>query len=306
MHENVSIEKYGRGNGRVFVTEANLPLDVLDPQEVVRELATAGFLLFRGFDTGVTPFNDFVSRLSSLVISDPAREFEGHAAQMVDAGTAAVGLHLENGNSPFMPDLTWFYCQLAAEQGSQTTVCDGYEVWDRLSEDAKLAFAAQDIVYSRTVLEQAWRTMAHHLLGGTKSYDEVTLDDMQGFLQNAEATTVTANDDGSVHYAHRTQAARRPTRFGSRPAWANSIFGPSFNYEKPVITFADGSEIGADLLAEAELVTDEVTENLEWQHGDVALIDNTRVMHGRREIVDANRKIFNAQSYVDQKYIDGI
>jgi len=64
MHENVSIEKYGRGTGRVLVTGADLPLDVLDPQEVVRELATAGFLVFRGFDTGVTAFNAFVDKLS--------------------------------------------------------------------------------------------------------------------------------------------------------------------------------------------------------------------------------------------------
>lgn len=240
------------------------------------------------------------------MISDPAREFEGNAAQMVDAGTAAVGLHLENGNSPFMPDLTWFFCQLAPAEGSQTTVCDGYEVWDRLSEDAKLAFAAREIVYARTVGEQAWRTMAAHLLGGAKSRDEVTLADLEAFLQDKDRTTITANPDGSVHYAHSTQAARRPTLFGSRPAWANSIFGPSFDYEKPVITFADGSEIGADLLAEAELITDEVTENLEWQHGDVAMIDNTRVMHGSREIVDANRKIFNAQSYLDSGYLAGV
>lgn len=306
MHENVSIEKYGRGNGRVFVTEAGLPLDVLDPQEVVRELATAGFLLFRGFDTGVDAFNGFVDKHSRLVISDPARSFEGNAAQMVDAGTAAVGLHLENGNSPFMPDLTWFLCTLAPSNGSQTTVCDGYEVWDRLSEDAKLAFAAQEIIYSRTVVEAAWRTMAAHLLGGKKSFDEVTLDDLEAFLQDKDRTVIRLNDDGSVHYAHRTQAARRPTLFGTRPAWANSIFGPSFNYEKPVITFADGSAIGADLLAEAELVTDEVTENLEWVDGDVALIDNTRVMHGRREIIDANRKIFNAQSYVDTGLVEGV
>lgn len=55
MHENVSIEKYGRGNGRVFVTDAGLPLDVLDPQEVVRELATAGFCCSVGSTPASTP-----------------------------------------------------------------------------------------------------------------------------------------------------------------------------------------------------------------------------------------------------------
>ena len=31
--------------------------------------------------------------------------------------------------------------------------------------------------------------------------------------------------------------------------------------------------------------------------GDIVLIDNTRVMHGRRAITDPERTILNAQSY---------
>lgn len=42
-----------------------------------------------------------------------------------------------------------------------------------------------------------------------------------------------------------------------------------------------------------------VTENLDWQHGDAAVIDNTRVMHGRRAITDPDRTIYNALSYIE-------
>src|SRR5262245_30814355 len=132
MKDTVTVTRYGAGSGRTLLAGRGDSLDEVAPREVFALLREAGFLLFRGFDADVEAFNAFVKKLSSRIISDPAREFFGEAAQKVDAGLAEVGLHLENGNSPFMPDLTWFYCQRAASTGSQTTVCDGYRVWDAL------------------------------------------------------------------------------------------------------------------------------------------------------------------------------
>ncbi|MGR3520867.1 MAG: TauD/TfdA family dioxygenase [Roseovarius sp.] len=34
------------------------------------------------------------------------------------------------------------------------------------------------------------------------------------------------------------------------------------------------------------------TVEINWQDGDIAVIDNTRVMHGRRAIKDADRQLF--------------
>lgn len=54
-----------------------------------------------------------------------------------------------------------------------------------------------------------------------------------------------------------------------------------------------------------ENLTDELTENIEWQDGDVVLVDNTRAMHGRRSITDTRRTIYNAQSYLRRDLIEG-
>lgn len=64
------------------------------------------------------------------------------------------------------------------------------------------------------------------------------------------------------------------------------------------MSFTDGGELDSDILAQTKEVTDAVTEDISWQDGDIVLIDNTRVMHGRRQIVDSRRSIFNAQSFV--------
>jgi alpha-ketoglutarate-dependent taurine dioxygenase len=303
VKDTVTVAAYGSGKGRVVESRAGDTLDALDPREVYRLLAEAGFLLFRGFTTDMNGFNTFVKNASSRIVSDPAREFYGEAAQKVDAGLDGVGLHLENGNSPFMPDLTWFFCQKAASTGSQTTVCDGYRVWDELPVPVRDAFAGQDIVYSRNVPERLWKGLVDHLLGGAKSYDEITVEDANALVTEPDRTVLRPNPDGSIYYAYRTPAVRRPTLFGERPAWANSIFGPSNNYEKPEIRFADGSPLGDELLTAAERVSDSVTEDIDWQDGDAVVIDNTRVMHGRRPIEDPARTIFNAQSYAEPTYL---
>ncbi|WP_441245312.1 AMP-binding protein [Kitasatospora sp. McL0602] len=292
-------EPYGKGAGRLLRPGAEgQTLADLDPAHVVGLLAEAGFLLLRGFAPSLEEFSAFVKAHSERVTLDPARSFHGgDVAQKVDAGVQALGLHIENGNSPFVPDLTWFLCEKAAAIGSQTTVCDGYRVWDRVADRARAAFTGQDVMYSRRVEEDKWKTFVLHQLGGAKPLAEITLADFLALITDQDSTTVEPAADGSVTYAYRAPAART-TLFGERLSWANSIFGPSYNYEPPRITFADGSEIPAELLTELAKLAEEETEDLAWQDGDVALIDNTRVMHGRRAITDPDRTIYNAQSYL--------
>lgn len=306
MTTTAEVQPYGSGTGRTLLPGTATTLAALDPSWVVELLADAGFLLFRGFEPDLQAFSAFVKAHSERVTLDPARSFHGgDVAQKVDAGTAAVGLHLENGNSPFGPDLTWFFCEKAASRGSQTTVCDGYRVWDGCSPRARELFAAQDIVYSRRVEEPKWKAFVFHHLEGRKPLEEITADDIRELSNDQDSTTITLQDDGAITYSYRTPAART-TLFGDRRAWANSIFGPSYNYEAPRIGFADGSDLPDDLVEEMRTLTEEVTENLEWQDGDVALIDNTRVMHGRREILDPVRTIYNAQSYLGRDLLPGV
>ncbi|MFJ3213220.1 TauD/TfdA family dioxygenase [Streptomyces flaveolus] len=297
MSTAVTTTPYGTGSGLlVQPAQGTRPAD-LDEKELLGLLAEAGFLLLRGFETDMAAFTALVQNTSTSTTLDPARDFYSEVAQKVDAGFDEVGLHTENGNSPFRSHLAWFFCEKAASSGSQTTVCDGYRVWEALSPATREAFAAQDIVYSRYVAEPQWRAMAHHLLGGTKPAEDIDVAELLALAGRLEGTDIVPEADGGVRYSFTTPAAGT-TVFGERLSFANSILGPSFNYEKPTITFADGTELSPRLLAEVEAVTAALTENLDWQDGDIAVIDNTRVMHGRRAITDADRTIYNALSYI--------
>jgi alpha-ketoglutarate-dependent taurine dioxygenase len=300
MIDHARVTSYGSGTGLLLQpAEPGTTLGSLAPGQVIRTLREAGFLLLRGFRPDLEEFSRFVGAHSERVTLDPARSFHGGStAQKVDAGYDAVGLHLENGNSPFAPTLTWFFCEKAASSGSQTTVCDGYRVWDALSEEAHGLFRAHEIVYSRRVEEEKWKAFAAFHLG-TPDVASVTVDELRELAGGPGKTVIDLLDDGSIHYAYRVSAAHG-TLFDERLAFANSILGPSNHYEKPRITFADGRDIPVHILKEVESVTEELTEELDWADGDVALIDNTRVMHGRRAITDPERSIYNAQSDLDR------
>ncbi|MBL1084956.1 TauD/TfdA family dioxygenase [Streptomyces actinomycinicus] len=306
MTSTAEVRPYGAATGKLVLAGASDSLGTLDPAWVTGLLADAGFLLFRGFRTDLEEFSAFVKAHSSRITLDPARSFHGgEVAQKVDAGTAAVGLHLENGNSPFGPDLTWFFCEKAASAGSQTTVCDGYRVWDASSLRARSVFGGSPITYSRRVEEPKWKAFVAHQLEGRKEPADIAFADIEALVGTDPHTRLTLEEDGAIRYAYTTGAAHG-TLFGARLAWANSIFGPSYNYETPRITLQDGEEIPADLRAELKALTDELTEDIDWQDGDVALIDNTRVMHGRREILDTDRTIYNAQSYIRRELVDAV
>ena len=238
--ETFRAEQHGAGHGLLLRAAPSATLADLDPATTIRALASAGFLLFRGFHPDITEFSAFTRAHSDRITLDPARQFEGKVAQKVDAGTDAVGLHIENGNSPFAPDLTWFYCRTAASAGSQTTVCDGYRVWDELSPTARDAFAGQDIVYSRDVAAPAWKAFVRHHRGSTAPDESITVDDMRALATGPGRTTITEHDDGAIHYVYQVPAVH-PTLFGERPSFANSILGPSYNYQKPLITFAENT-----------------------------------------------------------------
>lgn len=296
MATSLTTRPYGTGSGLLVTPAHQARLSDVEPARLMELLAPAGYLLLRGFGADMDGFTGLVQRTSTSTTLDPARDFYSEVAQKVDAGFDEVGLHTENGNSPFRAHLAWFFCEKAAASGSQTTVCDGYRVWSALSPRTRAAFRDQDIVYTRYVAEPQWRAMGQHLLGVPGK--DITVEQMVELARAFPGTEVSPEEDGGVRYAFRTPAADK-TLFGVRISFANSILGPSYNYDRPRITFADGTELGEELLAEISQVTRALTEDLDWRDGDVAVIDNTRVMHGRRPITDPARTIYNALSYVE-------
>jgi hypothetical protein len=99
-----------------------------DTSQLYDDLARSGVVIYRGFADSLGDFSELVSDHSSRITFDPARKASTENTAEIDAGHLEMGLHRENGNLPFTPDLQWFYCLEPATIGSETTICDGTRV----------------------------------------------------------------------------------------------------------------------------------------------------------------------------------
>ncbi|WP_227832327.1 TauD/TfdA family dioxygenase [Psychrobacter sanguinis] len=257
-----------------------------DQNTVLKALQTQGWILLRGHDYNVDSFSTLMNTLCQSLTYDPARENINKHAQKVDAGTHPVGLHIENGNTPMPPDVIAFYSELSASKGSQTTLCDGHAVYEALPADLKTLFT-QPIRISRYLPKNIWQNYVATATGHLKDMDKLSLEDLKTFIDSSSSETLThfiePQSDGGIRYTLQVPAIRTDN-LSNLPAFANTLLGPSFNYEKPEFTLANGKPVSPETMNQLTQICEAYTQEIAWQDSDVLVIDNKRVMHGRREI----------------------
>ena len=249
-----------------------------------------GWALLRGYDVDMAAFSALTAELCSTITFDPAREFSERNTQMVDAGLGPIGLHIENGNTPVCPDIVAFYSAKAAFEGSQTTICDGRDMLTSMS-DAQRARWSQPMTVSRKLPELLWKRYLANEHPAISEPEEVTEEHILQFKAAIPNQDFDMHEDGSLTY-HITLNPVRPSALSGAAGFANAVLGPSHNYEPPVYRLADGSLVSAEEIEELRELAEDSTTEINWQDGDIAVLDNTRIMHGRRAIKDQDRQLF--------------
>ncbi len=59
-----------------------------------------------------------------------------------------------------------------------------------------------------------------------------------------------------------------------------------------IIKFEDDADIPEEVMSEINEIAQKITTEIAWQQGDILMIDNTRVLHGRRAFSDEKREIY--------------
>jgi hypothetical protein len=258
--------------------------------EARAHLEQDGWTILRGFDVDIAAFSALTARMCRTITFDPAREHSDANTQKVDAGLGPIGLHIENGNTPVCPDIVAFYSARAAFEGSQTTICDGREVVARFDPDRRRRWS-QPVSVSRRLPEALWKSYLANEHPAISRPEEVTEAHVLQFQAAIPNQTFALNSDGSLDYELRIAPIRASGLSGGE-GFANAILGPSHNYEPPTYTFADGELVEADEIEAIRAIAETCTHEINWQDGDVAILDNTRIMHGRRAIRDDSRQLF--------------
>jgi len=248
---------------------------------LLQVLRDQGWLLLRETALTTETFGQFIGAICPRIMFDPARQSVTESVQSVDAGSDAVGLHIENGNTPLPPDIVAFFSQKSAPTGAQTTVCDGTAVLrslpaairDRLSQPYTMTRYLPKAIWQRYIA-QAW-----HLA----DEEAVSTADLDTFIASIPGQSYSPRADGGIDYT-LTLPALRNDNLSRQPAFANALLGPSFNYESPVHRDASGKRLDERLLQDLEAHCETEVREIAWRDGDVVIIDNKRCLHGRREI----------------------
>ena len=229
-------------------------------------LDDTGALLFRGvdvpdpqaFDAAIEGYGEpgftYEDSLSNAVRTNVTpRVFTANEAPP----STEIFLHHEMAQTPIYPSKLFFYCEIAEMTGGATPLCRSDWVMDRLVEHAPefvARLAAEGVRYTNV---------------------------MPG------ADDAGSGEDGSLKVTTAALPAVRDVG-GGRKTFFNQLiaafrgWSDSRNSADKSITFGGGEPISAKDMAPAIAAADELTVNCEWQPGDVALVDNYTVMHGRR------------------------
>src|SRR5579862_2261885 len=297
------------------------------------QLHSSGAVLFRGFSALRTAedFAALAERMAPEILdyaggTTPRSAVTGKIVTSTDAPRhVVIGLHQEMSYlapSPSFPDPTpdkvMFFCETAPGGGGQTPIADMRAVYRKLPRELVERF------------EHKGGLVLHRKLPTEKRYGfEVTWSTAFGTSDRAEMEKIAQQNgwymtwakDGGLEITHGASPVVLNHRVTGEKVWFNQAhllhksvapwtsawLGPSLPQRlrarmmQPFIrerffyhsTHADGSEIAlSDLDSIRRAVAQEMVL-FDWQRGDVLLIDNKLVAHGRQPY-EPPRKIFAA------------
>jgi len=271
--------------------------------DVVSNLQKHGMVHFSGYGASGEDFHEFTNDYSDDFMSYKGGRYERRAINtsgdstivsvnyyLKDAkkqDTWSIPMHGEMYYQGKRPVMIWFYCETPARVGGATTVCDGQRMLNSLQKDTLGLFESKKLKYVRYYPEEEWKIRFQ--TDDIKEVERFSVESgMSVELDEAEKTVTT-------EYLH---PAIISSKWGNHTVFVNNILtvatqeivtGKTDN----LIRLEDDSKIPMDILMEIKGTAESLTRNIPWQAGDFAVLDNTRVMHGREEFEGNERQIYS-------------
>jgi alpha-ketoglutarate-dependent taurine dioxygenase len=262
-----------------------------------RHLYAHGALVFRGF--GLHREEDFDAFLSALAV-DLLHYAEGatprtQVAERIYTSTEfpadqTIAPHNELSYVLSWPMKIWFFCVTAPGKGGETPLVDVRKVYQRLPREVVAPFE-----------EKGWMLVRNFHPGLGKSWQHAyrveTPEELEGYCRTAEIDFEWLQDGHlRTRQVRPAVACHRVTGervwFNHVAFWHASSLAPDLrevflqNYGEeglPYNTFyGDGTAIDDAVISLLRAAYDQELVALPWEQGDLMMVDNLLVAHGRR------------------------
>jgi alpha-ketoglutarate-dependent taurine dioxygenase len=268
-------------------------MELLNKNTIVDLFKSHSMLWFRGFDLDPDGFvafsNEFDKDFMRYAGGAYKREvISGNETLLSVTGNRqfyAVPFHGEMYYTHERPTILWFYCMVPPVNGGETTLCDGKMVLQELSRSTRDLFTSKRLKYIRTYKDGAWQEI----------FQTQDLAEVKKHCADNQIRLIRDEPNKSIVTEYVCSAVCRRL-YGNDEVFVNNILPvvaqEEVGLETSLVRLEDGSRIPQDVVREILDVTDRCTVLVAWQKSDAVMIDNTRLMHGRKTIKDPQREIF--------------
>ena len=266
-----------------------------DVDGIERRLHRHGSILFRGFDIDSTErFERFARTVCPQLVGDYGDLPKEDRGEKVYKSTPypedkAILFHNESSHTHRWPMKQFFSCQIVAPHGGETPIIDCREMFKRVPRPMIERFAERGLLYVRNFIEGldvSWQ-------------DFFKTDDRAELGRKLDALGIRHEWTGE----NKLRTYQRGHAVACHPRTGDWVFFNQLQlhhvgYMEPVereallelfdaddlprnVLYGDGTPIEDEVIAQIGELYDEMAISFPWQSGDVLMVDNMLIAHGR-------------------------
>ena len=209
-----------------------------------------------------------------------------------------IFLHHEMAQTPTYPKNIFFFCKSASETGGETPLCRSDQLYEALLKADKAlveSFEKFGVIYN-SIMSSGDELISGQGRSWQKTLGVSSKNDAEAKLSKLGYSWNWIEDD-NLSVTTKTLQATKELGNGQK-SFFNQVIAASLGWKKnsenqiAPVRFGNGEEIKESYIELINELAQSLTLLRSWQDHDILLIDNYRVMHGRKPFAgNKNREV---------------